>query len=1029
MKKWLLGVCICFVMTTFAQKQEWQDPAVNQINRAETRASYFAYPCEKCAEKGVKEQAHNFMSLNGLWKFNWVQDQTDRPVNFYRTDFEDKHWVDFPVPGMWELNGYGDAIYKNVGYAWANQFAPVPPFIETKNNYVGSYRKVVELPAHWKGKQLYLHVGSATSNLYVWVNGQFVGYSEDSKMAAEFDVTKYLKPGKNLIAMQIYRWCDGSYLEDQDFWRLSGIGREVYLYARTPVHIDDLFVIPDLDAAYRDGSLQIKANLNRPAAMNVELTLQDRQGNTVAKTGITPDGKGNIQTVLKVEAPAKWSAEDPNLYTLLLTLKDNKGNIQEVIPQKVGFRKIEQKDGQIWVNGKAVLFKGADRHEMDPLTGYVVSRERMIEDIRILKENNLNAVRTCHYPDDPYWYDLCDQYGIYLVCEGNIESHGMGYGDRTLAKEPAYAKAHLERDSRMVKSFKNHPSILFWSLGNEAGDGPNFEACYKWIKEYDPTRPVQYERAETAAHTDVFCPMYSSLETMEKWAKNDDKRPMIMCEYAHAMGNSQGGFKEYWDMIRKYPKLQGGFIWDYVDQAFRGYTEKGDMIYTYGGDYGKYHGSDNNFNCNGLISPDRVPNPHMYEVRKVYQSVWTTPVDLEKGMVKVYNENFFTDLSDCYLEWQLLCEGAVVQQGVVYDLDVQPQETKVITLGYHPSDVPAGKEVLLNVAYKLKKAKQLLQAGYVVAEEQLTVKSYDAFNAEIGEGKTKVDIYQDLAHIELKAGEVVVMFNKSTGWLESITMNGLEMLKDGYALRPNFWRAPTDNDMGAGLQLRFGAWKNPVMKKKDFKVENKGNNAVVTVNYEIQDLAAELTMRYELNGTGELKISEKMKVDKTKEKMPYLFRFGMQLVMPEHFDRIDYYGRGPVENYVDRKYSQKIGRYRQLVKDQYYPYIRPQESGTKSDVRWWKVTDIDGRGLLVRSDVPFYASALNYLQDDLDDGIQKEQRHSGELKSRELTTVSLDGYQMGLGCRDSWGAWPLPDYLLPYDNYTFNVVITPVQKQ
>lgn len=1029
MKKWLIGGCMLLAVTTFAQPKEWQDPGKNQINRAETRAAYFAYPCEKCARNGIKEEAANFLSLNGLWKFNWVKDQTERPVNFYKTDFEDRHWVDFPVPALWELNGYGDAIYKNVGFAWANQFAPNPPLVETKNNYVGSYRRMVDIPAGWKGEQVFLHVGSATSNLYVWVNGQFVGYSEDSKMAAEFDITRYLKPGKNLIAMQIYRWCDGSYLEDQDFWRLSGIGREVYLYARAPQHIEDLFVTPDLDAAYENGSLKVAAHLNKAGAAKVELVLCERNGREVTRAHVTPDSKGKIRAEMQVQHPAKWSAEEPNLYLLLVSLKDGKGNVVEVIPQKVGFRKIEQKDGQIWVNGKAVLFKGADRHEMDPLTGYVVSRERMVEDIRILKENNLNAVRTCHYPDDPQWYDLCDEYGIYLVCEANVESHGMGYGEQTLAKEPSYAKAHLERNQRMVEAFKNHPSIIFWSLGNEAGDGPNFEACYKWIKNRDHSRPVQYERAGTAAHTDVFCPMYSSLETMEKWAKNDDKRPMILCEYAHAMGNSQGGFKEYWDMIRKYPKLQGGFIWDFVDQAFRGYTEKGDMIYTYGGDYGRYHGSDNNFNCNGLISPDRVSNPHMYEVKKVYQSVWTTPVDLKKGEVNVYNENFFTGLSDVYLEWQLVCDGEVVRQGVVADLKVQPQETKTVALGYREGDIPAGREVLVNVSYKLKRAKQLLEAGHVVAQEQLTLKPYDAFSAAIAEGKQAVEIYQDLAHVELKAEDVVAMFNKATGWLEHISMNGLELLKEGHALRPNFWRAPTDNDMGAGLQHRFKAWKNPEMKKKDMKVESKGNNALVTVNYELPELAATLTMTYEMNAAGELQVKEEMKVDPAKEKMPHLFRFGMQMVMPQHFDRIEYYGRGPVENYADRNYSQPIGRYRQLVKDQYYPYVRPQESGTKSDLRWWKVTDIDGRGLSVRSDAPFFASALNYLQEDLDDGPAKDQRHSGELKPRELTAVCLDGRQMGLGCQDSWGGWPWPQYLLPYGDYSFHFVLTPVKKQ
>lgn len=1027
MRKLLLSACVILSMTTFARQKEWLDPELNAINRAPVRASYFAYPSVEAARTGCKEKASNFLSLNGMWKFNWVRNETEKPVNFYQVEFEDQCWVDFPVPGLWELNGYGDPVYKNVGYAWANQFASKPPQIETENNHVGSYRKTIELPADWKGRQVYLHVGSATSNLYVWVNGKFVGYSEDSKMAAEFDITKYLRPGKNLIAMQVYRWCDGSYLEDQDFWRLSGIGREVYLYARHPMHIEDIFITPDLDAAYKDGKLDVVANVSKTGGV-VELELKDVNGNQVEVKTVKPDGKGNIHTVFEVNNPAKWSAEDPNLYTLTFTLKQG-NKVLEIIPQRVGFRKIELKKdlGQIWVNGKPVLFKGADRHEMDPLTGYVVSRERMLQDIKVLKENNLNAVRTCHYPDDPEWYNLCDEYGIYLVCEANIESHGMGYGDRTLAKVPAYAKAHLERNQRMVEAFKNHPSIIFWSLGNEAGDGPNFEACYKWIKAKDKSRAVQYERAGSAAHTDIICPMYTSPNWIESFGKGDSDRPLIMCEYAHAMGNSQGGFKEYWDVIRKYPKLQGGFIWDFVDQGLRGYADNGAMIYTYGGDYNLYDGSDNNFNCNGLISPDRVANPHMFEVKKVYQSIWTTPVDLQRGLIQVYNENFFTDLSDYYLEWQILADGEPVLGGVVSDLKVGPQETKQVDLSYQ---LPATRqELLLNVAYKLKRAKQLVSAGYVLAEDQLPIQAYANFGATIAQDGHPVKVYEDLVHVVLTTDESKVTFDKRNGWIQGLSINGLEMLKYGYALRPNFWRAPTDNDMGAGLQSRFVAWKNPELKKKSFQVEQKDNNVLVTVDYELPALSAHLKMTYEINYAGEIRICEAMTVDKSKEKMPHLFRYGLQMVMPGSFDRIDYYGRGPVENYADRKFSQHLGRFQQLVKDQYYPYVRPQESGTKTDIRWWKVTDIDGRGLLIRSDLPFSASALNYLQEDLDDGGNKSQRHSGELSPRDLTTLSFDLKQMGLGCIDSWGAWPLQPYLLPYDDYTFNVVLTPVRKK
>ena len=548
----------------------------------------------------------------------------------------------------------------NVGYAWRNQFQNNPPEVPTENNHVGSYRREIVVPASWNGKDIIAHFGSVTSNMYLWVNGRYVGYSEDSKLEAEFDLTPYLKPGqKNLIAFQVFRWCDGSYLEDQDFFRYSGVGRDCYLYARNKKRIQDIRVTPDLDAAYQNGSLSI--NLDLKGSGKVDLELVDTQGKQVATATANKSGL----VTMNVENPKKWSAETPYLYTLRASMQGS----NEVIPVKVGFRKIELKGDQILVNGKAVLFKGADRHEMDPDGGYVVSPERMLQDIQIMKQFNLNAVRTCHYPDDNLWYDLCDQYGIYVVAEANIESHGMGYGEKTLAKNPSYKKAHLERNQRNVQRGFNHPSIIFWSLGNEAGDGPNFEQCYKWIKAEDPSRACQYEQARQKEHTDIFCPMYYDYNGMEKYGQRTDAtKPLIQCEYAHAMGNSQGGFKEYWDLIRKYPNLQGGFIWDFVDQSCRWKGKDGVMIYAYGGDFNRFDASDNNFCDNGLISPDRVPNPHMYEVGHFYQNIWTTPADLSKGEVNVFNENFFRDLSAYYMEWQVLKDGKVIRTGRVDDL-------------------------------------------------------------------------------------------------------------------------------------------------------------------------------------------------------------------------------------------------------------------------------------------------------------------------------------------------------------------------
>lgn len=1027
MKKQLMtGLFTVLALTAGAQTfQEWRNPEINAVNRAPMHTNYFAFENADAAKKANKKQSTNYMTLNGTWKFNWVKDADSRPTDFWKTGFNDKGWDDLQVPAVWELNGYGDPIYVNVGYAWRNQFQNNPPEVPTENNHVGSYRREIVVPASWNGKDIIAHFGSVTSNMYLWVNGRYVGYSEDSKLEAEFDLTPYLKPGqKNLIAFQVFRWCDGSYLEDQDFFRYSGVGRDCYLYARNKKRIQDIRVTPDLDAAYQNGSLSI--NLDLKGSGKVDLELVDAQGKQVATA--TANKSGLI--TMNVENPKKWSAETPYLYTLRASMQGS----NEVIPVKVGFRKIELKGDQILVNGKAVLFKGADRHEMDPDGGYVVSPERMLQDIQIMKQFNLNAVRTCHYPDDNLWYDLCDQYGIYVVAEANIESHGMGYGDKTLAKNPSYKKAHLERNQRNVQRGFNHPSIIFWSLGNEAGDGPNFEQCYQWIKAEDPSRACQYEQARQKDHTDIFCPMYYGYEGMEKYGQRTDAtKPLIQCEYAHAMGNSQGGFKEYWDLIRKYPNLQGGFIWDFVDQSCRWKGKDGVMIYAYGGDFNRFDASDNNFCDNGLISPDRVPNPHMYEVGYFYQNIWTTPSDLSKGEVNVFNENFFRDLSAYYMEWQVLKDGKIIRTGRVDDLKVAPQETAKITLNI--GKTCTCKEWLLNVSYKLKNRESLLPAGFTVAKNQLTLNDYkapsmDLKNVETTNVATVVPqiIDNQYHYLIVKGNNFVAEFNKQNGYLSKYAVDGTEMLKEGAALTPNFWRAPTDNDMGAGLQNKYAAWKNPGLKLVSLNSKTENDQIVVNAEYDMKNVSAKLYLTYVINNEGAIKVTQKMTADKNTTVSP-MFRFGMQMQMPKCFETVEYYGRGPVENYSDRNHSTDLGIYRQSVDEQFYSYIRPQETGTKTDIRWWKQLNAGGNGLKVVGDDPFSASALHYTICSLDDGEQKDQRHSPEVQKADLTNLIIDKAQMGLGCVNSWGALPLPQYMLPYGDYEFTFILTPVKHQ
>lgn len=1028
----IANVSLCLAMLSMSSgalaqsESRWQNVNINQQNREPRRANFFAFENLEKAQSFDKKKSANYLSMEGMWKFNFVKDHNKRPANFFALKYDDSQWKDFPVPGLFELNGYGDATYKNIGYAWATQFDPNPPYISELNNYTGSYRRTFELPKDWKGKDVYFHVGSATSNLTLWVNGKYVGYSEDSKVAAEFNISKYLKPGKNLIAMQVMRWCDGSYFEDQDFWRFTGIAREVYLYARPKLHAADIRLNAALENNYQDGVLNYKVSL-KGGKTDVAITLCDKEGKQIAQaTG--------AQGVIKVPKVNAWTAETPYLYKAYITLK-NKQGAAEVIPQKVGFRNVEIKNAQLLVNGQPVLVKGADRHEMDPDGGYVVSLERMIQDIKIMKQLNINAVRTSHYPCDPRWYDLCDEYGIYITAEANLESHGMGYEEKSLAKFPEYIVPHIERNEGNVKPLINHPSVIVWSLGNESGYGVNFEKAYDWVKACDKTRPAQYERGGYNSKTDIYCPMYIGYEESESYCKSNGTKPYIQCEYAHAMGNSEGGFKEYWDLIRKYPKYQGGYIWDFVDQGLRDKSPvTGKEIFTYGGDYGRYPASDYNFNCNGIIAPNRRLNPHAYEIQYVLQNVWIKDFDAENGSFNVYNENFFKNIDDLSLTATLFANGVKLTTVAIPDTKgIAPQATKLVKSEALKSAIEkaeaehATEEITINFAFASDGSQPLVDKGQVMARQQIVLNGYefDKVDAPANTG-SKIEVEETNSYVKVSAERMSVTIGKKTGMIDYLDVDGEPMLKFRESMTPEFWRAPTDNDYGASLQKKMRVWKNPQMNLKSFDKSESKDSVVLTANFEMPEVKAELMLRYRINAAGEVTVTEKMTTDK-EAKVADLFRYGMQLQMPSSFSKLEYYGRGPEENYIDRHSSSFIGKYEANVKDEYYPYVRPQESGNHTDIRYFSIFNpTTGKGITFEGYAPMECSAIPYLVEDLDAGIEKEHawgQHSGDLVEKGLVQLHIQQRQFGLGCIDSWGASPMEKYRMHYQDRCFSFVI------
>ena len=1028
-----------------AKMEPWQDPNVFEENRMPMRATF------------TTDQQES-LSLNGIWKFNWNETIEGRTKGFEAVGYDDSSWKTMPVPGMWELNGFGDPLYVNVGYAWRGHYDNNPPYPPTERNYVGQYRRTFEVDPSWIGKQICLCIGSATSNVRVWVNGKMVGYSEDSKLEARFDITRFVVRGKNEIALEIFRWCDGTYLEDQDFWRFSGIARGVYAYTREKERIEDVNI-----AAGMDGNFTIKSEVTKGIS-KLEYQILDKNGKCVA-SGETAPKKLKAVANGSVSSPALWSAETPNLYTLKVNAF-SKAGLVESTSIDFGFRTVEIKNAQLLVNGKPILIKGVDRHELNENKGYVLSEADMLRDIRVMKELNINAVRTSHYPNDPLWYSLCDKYGLYVVDEGNIESHGMGYGEATLAKREDFKAAHLVRDRRMVLRDINHPSVIVWSLGNEAGNGPNFMASYDWIKTYDPTRPVQYERADDDYNTDIICPMYRSPEWCVKYCESNPVKPLIQCEYAHAMGNSMGNFKEYWDIIRKYPNYQGGFIWDFEDQAiiWPSKVPGNDHIFAFGGDFNGYDASDGSFNCNGVIAADRSYHPHSYEVRYQYRSILSTlasPVILSEAKdlkIKVLNENFFKDLSQYRLLWTAAVEGEPVATGVVENIKAAPGQTATVSVGL-PSIKAPGKDVFLNLSYVLKEKDGLLPAGYEVAYDQLTLQEGSGVAFEPGSAavpgvsvKADEDGYAFSGEFSFagvgsdRVAEWKAAFDPKTGFLTSYKVNGREMLSE--PLTPEFSRALVENDMGARLHNHMGLWRYLKLTLDKMDVSKSGDGWLVNAAYKpVKDTVA-IRLTYLIRPDGSIEGHEIMEDTPGLESMPDLFRFGMKMTMPGRFSTIDFYGKGPWENYADRNSSAMVGRYTQSVNEQYhYGYVRTQESGTHTGMRWFRVVDSNGDGFEISAPKAFSASALPFpinVLDCMENGTPErenktntqvgEPRHSLDLKAlahesdREngQTYVNFDLVQMGVGGINSWGTWPLEQYRIHAAPRDFHFILRPV---
>jgi len=1021
--------------------RDWENPAVNEINREAPRAYFIPYASADQALQNDIWKSPFIQSLNGIWQFNLSHNPSSRPFYFFKDDYDTKDWKTLPVPANWEMHGFDVPIYVNVQYP----FKPTPPLPPKHYNPVGSYKRTFAIPEEWKGQDVILHFGAVSSAMYVWVNEQMVGYSEDSKTPAEFNITKYLKKKENTLAVEVYRWCDGSYLEDQDFWRLSGITRDVFLMARNPQHIRDYHVSSPLVNNYQDGDFKLAVELNNSAQNNPSVTLEavlmddETKVAEMSQTVKTASQPLVVNLETKVVSAKPWTAENPNLYQLLITLKNESGKIIEVLRQDVGFRTVEIKNAQLLVNGVAIYVKGTNIHEHNQVTGHYQDEETMLQDIFLMKSNNINAVRCSHYPEPERWYELCNQYGIFLIDEANIESHGMGYGPKSLAKDPTWKDAHLFRTKNMFERDKNQPSIIIWSLGNEAGNGVNFDATYAYLKSVDQSRPVQFEQAHGGANTDIMSPMYARIKNMEDYAKGNPTKPYIQCEYAHAMGNSVGNLQDYWDLIEKYPVLQGGFIWDWVEQGILTKDAQGHKFWAYGGDLGSDTlPTDGNFCCNGIIQADRTPKPALFEVGKVYQNIGFKAVNMTSGEIEIINKHSFTNLSEFVFNWEVVADGQVLKSGEITNLDLAPKTSKKITLDIAIETKPA-TEYFLNIYAKLKKQKGILPAGTKLAYEQIQLPNNKKAALTSTAGLPAVTSKEEGNTIIVEGSGFKISFNKDEATLKSYLLDGKEMLLAGPV--PNFWRAPVDNDFGNELDKRSRVWRKAGEQKtiKSATVKQEGNEAVVTFTFDLNDeqkqMIAHYTSSYKVLGNGEIVVTNDFKMDK--ESLPEIIRFGVNLVMPREFDQISWLGRGPQESYQDRKTGALVGLYSGAVADQYFPYVRPQENGNKVDVRWMTIANKEGLGLELIGMPLLSVSAHHQIMEDFEspdrtDGRVKEgekmvRRHINDVKPRDLTSVNIDYKQQGVGGDDSWGARTHDEYRLKEKAYNYSFRICPLK--